>query len=318
MALGISQLRTVARRATTIALDIYDKGPSTLPLFAQTIRMSGQRVVTFEWWEAFPTMIEWIGDRKTQELFGEAIEVEVKPYEVTYKLDRMNVELDGDLSLVTQPQQMGAAVAQAFENGKIERAYAPLRANDLSYDGQNFFDTDHTHPDGSTFDNVVDLSGVGYSRTATGKPTVDEARRELNLAAQRLQVNRLRRSTLVVKPAMPELVVVVKSIDTELAYQALRDEPSYISGNSTLENPWQGKFTLVRDTDPVSGDEKKVDVLLAEAGGPRPSIFVESRGPRGLEFDETSVFSSRIIYFGSDALYGFAPGFPQAAVRIQE
>ena len=64
MALGVQHLQTVARRATAIALNIYDQGTPALNLFARVLRIPGQRTVTMEWWEAFPQMVEWIGDRE--------------------------------------------------------------------------------------------------------------------------------------------------------------------------------------------------------------------------------------------------------------
>lgn len=322
MAIGIQTLRTVARRATPIAIDIYDKALLPVTAFAQRLRIPGQRTVSLEWWEAFPQMVEWIGDRKTQDMFGSSITIDTKPFEVTYKLDRMEAELDEANLMVTKPQEMGAAIANAFLTGPIEKVVGLLRSGGtaLSYDGQFFFDTDHTQPDATVYSNIVDLSDLAYSRAATGKPTVDEARRELNLAVQRLQVNRLRRTTVMITQNLGNLMVICHSLDTWLAYQQLRDEPSFVSGagSAVMVNPWMGKFELALDTAPVSGDEKKVDVIMGEAGGLMPVIFNEARGPRGIEFDESDVFSSRIIFFGSDALYGFALGFPQGAVRIQE
>jgi hypothetical protein len=82
-------------------------------------------------------------------------------------------------------------------------------------------------------------------------------------------------------------------------------------------NLWQGAFELVRDFKPKAGTENTVDVVLATPNGPRPAIFVVSREPQGLKFDQSKEFASRYIPFGMDAMYGVTPAFWQTAVRIQ-
>jgi hypothetical protein len=85
-----------------------------------------------------------------------------------------------------------------------------------------------------------------------------------------------------------------------------------------VTNQFKGTFRLIRDTNPTSGDEKKVIVILAEPGGPRPVIYMPFREPGALEFDETDKFKHHQVFFGNDAIWGIAPGFPQSAVIIQE
>jgi len=318
MALGITLLRTLARRASVYMAKLYDQIPQDeiVGLIAQTVPSVGrQKSQTIHWADAFPFMREWVGDRALQEVFASQIEITLKPYEITYELDRMDLELNGDSALLPLVQSMSQYFADGFAMGRAHQAYEPLRQNSLSYDGQNFFDTDHTHPDSSTFSNVWDLSAQSQDRTATGAPTDLEARRELKSAIRLAQTNRLKRATIRRIDPSPSIAVVVKSTGVYNGYYDLLMNTELSNGQL---NDWKGKFALLEDTSPVSGDEKKVDVILTEPGGPRPSIWVPHRNPGAIEVDESKVFSSRKVPFGQDCIYGFAPGFPQCAVRVQE
>jgi hypothetical protein len=64
------------------------------------------------------------------------------------------------------------------------------------------------------------------------------------------------------------------------------------------------------------GFSSYVDIVLATSKGPRPAIFVVSREPQGLKFDQSKEFASRYVPFGMDAMYGVTPELWQTAVRI--
>lgn len=317
MGVGVNILKTVARRASVLALVKYDQlKDDLLPLIAQTVSPNGrQKVQEIEWADAFARMREWLGERKVSTITQSGIQITLKSFELTFKLDRMDLELDGEHALVKAPEDLAGQFLSGFGNGRILEAFTPLRENLVTtYDGQNIFDTDHVHPDGATFSNVIDLSDEGAARTTTGAPTATEARRELKLAIDRLVKNRLRVQTLRETPAQMDLVVVVKSFGVWSGYYDLLTQD--VIDNTT--NTWRGKFRLLLDDAPKSGDEKKVDVIDGAPGGPRPSVFVPVREPRGIEVDETRDFTHREILFGSDAIYGFGAGLPQPAVRTQE
>lgn len=316
MSLGVNALKTVARRASVAALVKYDQlEDAVLGLIAQTVAPNGrQKVQEIEWADAFALMREWISERKVRTVMRSAIQITLKAFELTFELDRMDLELDGEHALIKAPEDLAMQFVKGFDQGKLQHAYEPLRQNLVTtYDGQNIFDTDHLHPDGDVFSNVVDLSDEGYSRGSTGKPTATEAKTELELAIDRLNKNQIRLQSLV-RVGTPELTVVAKSFDVFKGYHDLLTQD--VIANTT--NTWKGKFELLRDFAPKAGDEKKVDVIASVPGGPRPSIFIPVKEPSGIEVDLTKDFSHRKIPFGSDAIFGFGAGLPQPAVRIQE
>lgn len=307
--LTIEQLQSVAKIVTPIAMDLYDKenGSSLVPLLAQTVPANGNRKKgTLEWWAAFPQMLEWLDKKTIQKAFKDDLEYTIKPYEITFAFDRFLATFD---DAVLSAQALAPKIASAFILGKLMKAYAPMRDNLLTYDGQNFFDTDHVHPDDTVFGNTVT-----YNRTSAATPTIVEARAELKEAQAKLQANALIRNALVSTAEMDSgLVVICKSYAVWSAYNDLLTEEKV----GTDTNRYRGKFTLLRDFSPLSGTENYVDIVSALPGGPRPTVMVIHEEPRGLEFDLSNSFTTREIPFGMEASYAFEPGFPQVAVRVK-
>ena len=307
---GIDQLRSIGRKATPFALNIYDKEEqaSKLPRLATVLDDPDlQDVIHVEWAQAFPQLREWVGDRATQEVFGDKIALTPRDYEITYNYNRKKL---ASKHALVKLQPIIGRMGREFSRGKVQLAYNVLRDNPLSYDGQNFFDTDHTHPTGDTFKNLLTIS-----RSAAGKPTVAEARSELKKAMAQLMENRLIRNSLVDTAEITEMITVIaKSFDVWSAYMdLLMDEE--VGGEP---NRFKGKFAVMRDFDPVSGDEESVDYIYADPDGPRPAIFVVQEEVKGVEFDTTQSFRNKMVDFGMDATYACGAGFPQTAVRLQE
>lgn len=308
--LTIEQIQSVAKIVTPIALDIYDKedGASIFPLLAKTATPRGNgKKGTLEWWAAFPQMLEWDDKKVIQKAFKDDLEYTIKPYEVTFAFDRFLATFD---TAVVSASELAPQIARAFINGKVLKAYAPMRDNALTYDGQSFFDTDHEHPDGSTFSNKVLAT-----RTSAASPTIADARAELKAAMALLQTNSLIRNTLVRTASMGEsLVVIAKSFAVWSAYNDLLTEEKV----GTDTNRFRGAFTLLRDFSPASGTENYVDIVSAMPNGPRPTVAVIKQEPQGLQFDLSSSFTNREIPFGMEAAYAFEPGFMQCAVRVYQ
>jgi len=249
----LSDLKSIAVRATPIALDIYDKtDPTTLLPFVAVVVSdpSLAEEVNLEWAAVFPELRKWIGDRVAQQGFAGKLKIRPELYEVTLDFDSIDIERG---TALIQATEKATRIGRAFAVGKVLLAYRVLRENQLTYDGQ----------DGTLASNLVNVV-----RANPATPDVIEVREELSAAVDRLMANSI-----------------------------LRDE-------------------LVRDFKPKVGTENTVDIVLATPNGPRPAIFVVSREPQGLKFDQSKEFASRYIPFGMDAMYGVTPAFWQTAVRV--
>lgn len=305
----LSDLKSIAVRATPIALDIYDQtDPTTLlPFVAVVVRdPSLAEEVNLEWAAVFPELRKWVGDRVAQQGFAGKLKIRPELYEVTLDFDSIDIERG---TALLQATEKATRIGRAFAVGKVLLAYRVLRENQLTYDGQDFFDDAHQHPDGSLASNLVNVV-----RADPAAPDVIEVREELSAAVDRLMANSILRDELVRSDEVRKgLVVFVRSQKVWSAYEKLRTEKSF----GADPNLWQGAFELVRDFKPKAGTENTVDIVLATPNGPRPAIFVVSREPQGLKFDQSKEFASRYIPFGMDAMYGVTPAFWQTAVRVQ-
>ncbi|HEX5719260.1 MAG TPA: Mu-like prophage major head subunit gpT family protein [Thermoanaerobaculia bacterium] len=304
----LSDLKSIAVKATPIALDVYDKtDPTTLlPLVAVVVSdPSLAEEVNLEWAAVFPELRKWIGDRVAQQGFAGRLKVRPELYEVTLDFDSLDIERG---TALLQATEKATRIGRAFAVGKVLLAYRVLRDNLLTYDGQDFFSDSHQHPDGTLASNIVFTT-----RTDPSAPDVNEVREELSAAVDRLMANSILRDELVRSEDFRKgLVVFVRSQQVWSAYEKLRTEKSF----GADPNLWQGAFELVRDFKPKAGTENTVDIVLATPNGPRPAIFVVSREPQGLKFDQSKEFASRYIPFGMDAMYGVTPAFWQTAVRV--
>lgn len=306
-------LKSVARAATMISRGLYDRDEpdDIFGDFAQMIsRPTNQRLVTLEWWEAFPQVRKWVGERQLQEVFQEKIEGIVDPYEVTYGLDRLEIELDGDLSLITRPEELGSAIAKAFRQGRLQQAIAVLDENQTTYDGVTLFSSSHVQPNEDSADNLL-----GINRSDAANPTVLEAEAEFIAMRRQLHKNSLiRTGASEVAGDGGSYTIVVYSDGVENAYTRLRDDDFIDDGGTSRRNRFRGAFRLIRFWGSPT-DANAVDMIWTQPGGPRPVGFVEAKAPRSIEFDTSNVFRNRIIEFGSDANWAVFPAFWQTVVR---
>lgn len=309
----INQLKTLARTVTPMVLDIYDRENvgALLAYIARTVTNPAKvKQQTFEWWTAFPELRKWVGDRKTQRVFKDSLTLDYSPFEMTYDVDRMDLELDGGNSIV-DVAGMARYFAKGFVDGKLKYAYKIFTDNPITYDGQNLFDTDHTHPDGTVFSNLLTRGTDTVARGTDAAPTVAEVRAELKIVLAALLENTLVRNTLVdTAEAMNSLVVIARDFNTWSAFHDLLTEER-IGGDP---NRFRGTFQLLRDFDTTLGT--KYDVIHAVPGGPRPVIFGISKEPGAIEYDESQVFKNRYVPFGMDGIYAAAAAFPQPVVRV--
>jgi hypothetical protein len=304
----LSDLKSIAVRATPIALDIYDKtDPTTLlPLVAVVLSdPSLSEEINLEWAAVFPELRKWVGDRVAQQGFAGKLKIRPELYEVTLDFDSIDIERG---TALLQATEKATRIGRGFATGKVLLAYRVMRENLLTYDGQDFFDDAHRHPDNSIASNLILVT-----RNTPAAPDVVEVREELSAAVDRLMANSILRDELVRSEDVRKgLVVFVRSHSVWSAYDKLRTEKSF----GADPNLWQNAFELVRDFKPKPGTENTADIVLATPNGPRPAIFVVSREPQGLKFDQSKEFASRYIPFGMDAMYGVTPAFWQTAVRV--
>src|SRR5688572_28682318 len=240
----LSDLKSIAVKATPIALDVYDKtDPTTLLPFVAVVVTdpSLAEEVNLEWAAVFPELRKWIGDRVAQQGFAGKLKIRPELYEVTLDFDSLDIERG---TALLQATEKATRIGRAFAVGKVLLAYRVLRENQLTYDGQDFFDDTHQHPDGSLASNLVSVV-----RADPAAPDVIEVREELSAAVDRLMANSILRDELVRSDEVRKgLVVFVRSQKVWSAYEKLRTEKSFGADPNLWQNALDRKSTRLNSS----------------------------------------------------------------------
>jgi len=128
---------------------------------------SNQESETYNWLGMAPVMREWIGGRQAKGFRENGITIVNKTYESTMEVlvDEIRRDKTGQVMLRVAEQ---ARRANAHW-GSLLTTLIIAAEDSLCYDGQKFFDTDHSEGDSGTQDN--DLTGAAATAT---QPTTTE------------------------------------------------------------------------------------------------------------------------------------------------
>jgi len=131
----------------------------------------------YGWWGMPSLPREWVGPRQHKALRSYTDNLIPKRWEITVDVDRSTLEDDQTMQLSLG--QVGAALAERAQEHVIKRFTEVMEAGnagsiDTSWDGQFYFDTDHSFGNSGTVDN--DLTGAAATGT---DPTAAEAQAAL-------------------------------------------------------------------------------------------------------------------------------------------
>lgn len=136
---------------------------------------SDQASETYPWLGMPPAMREWIGGRQAKGMSTNLVEIKNKHYEATIEIALKDLRRD-------KTGQIRARLAEFAQRGQSHFAslLSTLIVNGEStvcYDGQYFFDTDHSEGSSGTLDNDIttDISGLPVSvHGTTTAPSKEE------------------------------------------------------------------------------------------------------------------------------------------------
>jgi phage major head subunit gpT-like protein len=229
---------------------------------------SDQASETYQFLGQSPAMREWIGGRQAKGFQGQGITIVNKHYEATIEFQKKDVRRD-------KTPQIEARINDFADRGQTHWAslLSTLLLNGPStvcYDGQFYFDTDHSEGDSGTQDNdiTVDISALPAAVHGTvTAPSVEEMQQSiLKGIAQILSfkddrgepMNENARRFMVVVPVGLYLVAVaaVSTLSTAALQQNLN--PNLIAGltvdvqmNARLT--WTDSFAIFRTDSPIKG-----------------------------------------------------------------
>lgn len=134
--------------------------------------MSDRAIEEFGIIGANPGMREWIGPRLAQVLNKSDYEIRNKPYESTLVIPESSLQRDKTGML---QRRISSFASDAGADHWQELLVALINADGVCYDGQNFFDTDHSEGDSGTQTNELTATEVPSANVASATaPTPTE------------------------------------------------------------------------------------------------------------------------------------------------
>ncbi len=250
----------------------------------------------YTWLSKFPKMREWLGDKVIKALQAYKYTIENKDWEATVEVDRNDIEDDRLGMYGPQARMAGESAGQLPD--EIVMSLVTNGFSNLCYDGQYFYDTDHSVAGASVSNKLTvalssatlaaAIASYGAARTAMMKFKDDEGR-PLNLTP----------NVMVVPPALEAIALV-------------------LANNERLEdgkqNPYRGTFTVVVDARLATDTEWH---LLDTTKPVKPFIYQERKAPvfvEQIDSNSDDVFSRKKFKFGAEARANGGYGFWQMAV----
>lgn len=245
---------------------------------------SDQSSEDYKWLGMSPQMREWVGGRNAKGLRDDGIIIKNKPFESTLEIsvDDLRRDKTGQLQI-----RIGEQVDRAKSHWmKLLSTLLINAPSTVCYDGQYFFDTDHSEGESGTQDNdiTVDISGlaVGQHGSIT-VPSVEEMNRCIMRAIQQIYsfkddqgepINELARKFLVMLPVPLWNIAVAAVKNQTFSSGETNTIPNFnniqidIAPNPRLT--WTDSFAVFRTdgrTKPfIRQEESPVDVTAVAEG----------------------------------------------------
>ena len=280
---------------------------------------SDQASETYNWLGMTPAMREWLQGRQAQGFTGQGVTILNKHYEATLEILLKDMRRD-------KTGQIRARMAELAQRGQTHWASlisSLIRDGDSSvcYDGQYFFDTDHSEGSSGAQSNKISVSIAGLPAQlhgSTSAPSVEEMQQAILKAVTQIlsfvddrgePMNELARSFTVMVPI--GLYMTAVAAISPLAVAAL---PNNLNGNNLADF----NIKVVPNTRlTAAGWTTKFVVFRTDA----PTKALIRQTEKEVEFkmkDENSefAFDNDAIQAGIDGWRGVGYGHWQRAVHV--
>ncbi len=246
---------------------------------------SDQESETYKFLGQTPALREWIGSRQAIGFRENGITLTNKHYEATVEVELADIRRDKTGQIRARIEDMADRAA-----GHWASLLSTLIANGVStvaYDGQFFFDTDHSEGDSGTQDNdiTVDISAVPAQVAGTiTAPGAGEIQWSIMRGIVQIlgfkddrgePMNENASSFLVFVP--PALYIAAQTALTNLATAAMAQnvDPNFVAGISVdvamdARSTWTDSFAVFRTDSaikPLIRQQETEDMLKAKAEG---------------------------------------------------
>lgn len=309
----IDSLKRQLVQFRTLAIDFYDKLAASPEEIRNRLaivvdnRGERQNPVRMDEDFFFPVVHGWEDKAATIEGLDKIeFVVPMKGYDAFLPYNEVNIDRP---DTVARLERMVPRLIPAFFEMQTRLIMNVFRKNPLCYDGQNFFDINHSHPGNKgSYSNVLTPTFAD-----AGNPTIDEVKALLHEVNGRMVVN-LAIDTEVVdgEKVSKMLVVVVHNVAHWSKFELVRTMDKFDDN----ANEFKGTFKLLLDMKPTSGQENRIEFQFAAPGGPRPAFLVPDKDPV-LDAWETNRVPDGYVAVGVKGIFGVKPGFPQGSVQAR-
>jgi len=273
-------LKTTFNKAFDAAPSLWQKTTMLVP--------SGSSQNNYNWLSRFPKMREWIGDKVVKALAAFKYTIENKDWEATVAVDRNDI--DDETLGIYGPMAQEAGLSAKQLPDEIDAALKNNAFENLCYDGQYFYDSDHPVGDGeggtdsvsnlltavlSCSTKALAVASYGAARAAMMAFTDDEAR------------------PLGLVPDVLEVPPALEAVGKTLCYADKLDDNS--------PNPYKGTAELVVNPRLTS---TTAWFLHCTNRPMKPFIWQERKKPvfvQQIIADSDDVFMRKEFKFGAEA-----------------
>lgn len=263
-----------------------------------TVVPSATAAEKYNYFGAWPYMREWVDERVIEGMRGKAITIENLKWEATVGIKVDDIE---DNQLADLRRQVGEmATNAALHPDELVAAIIEAGTGALCFDGQYFYDTDHSWGDSGTHSNLLSGNGVTYDKIQLD---IDACiAKYATYKNDKGKMLGFMGDTIMYPPALR--VAMLKALNvtqisgTDNVYAAM--------GYTMIENPW---LTDVKDW-------YMMDLRRAA----RPFIFQNRKPVRFRRPDESGnsdrAFMRDEELFGADARYNGGYGYPLLTIKV--
>jgi len=268
-------LKTTFNKAFDAAPSLWEKTTMKVP--------SGSGQNDYTWLSRFPKMRKWLGDKVIKSLSAYKYTVVNDDYEATVAVDRNDIEDDNIGIYAPQAQEAGFSSKQLPD--EIDADLKNNAFENVCYDGQYFYDTDHPVADSS-------VSNKGTAALSAATQTLAAA----SYGAARLAIMSFKDDEGRPLGLVPDLLEVGPALE---ATGRLLCENDKLADDTP--NPYKGTATLLVNP----RIESTTQWMLHVTNRPlKPFIYQEREAPTFVQQtspDSDDVFNRKEFKFGTEA-----------------
>ncbi len=254
------------------------------------------------WIAQLPKMVEWIGEKKVNQLRARGYAVTNKPFENTYEVDRDKLD-DDQMGIYANHPSMQAEVAARWPEDLVTTALI-AGITTVGFDGQPFFNTSHPidvdNPSLGTYSNLLASTPFSAVAYATAKAAMRSFRGESGISLQVLPT-----------------ITMVGPADEKLAKDVLQaTNIANAAGTAAPSNVWQGDTTLIVNERLV--DDEAGAWYMFSTNRMTPFIFQQRKAPTRVQMVDPSsplVYNQAKFSFSVEARGASAPTLPFLAIK---